>query len=174
MATGTVILPIAAAVMPDGSASNLGPALQRVKSSASAPAPYFYQLGFDASALEQCMWVFRMPGDFASGPILEVQFKMASATTGDVVIEGRLAAVSDGDTVDVDAKTFATANTSAATTVPGVVGYMTEISLALTNDNGIVGGDFTVVYLARDAVNAADTATGDLEIIGAGLTYTTT
>lgn len=168
-----MILPIPAAVMPDGSASNLGPAMQRVKSSASAPAPYFYQLGFDATAVEQCMWSFRLPTDMASGPILEVQFKMASATTGDVVIEGRLAAVSDGDTQDMDAKTFATANTSAATTVPGTVGYMTEISLALTNDNGMVGGDFVIVYLARDAVNAADTATGDLEIIGAALTYTT-
>jgi hypothetical protein len=147
--------------------------LQRVKSSASAPSPYFYQLGFDAAAVEQCMWAFRMPGDYASGPILEVQFKMASATTGDVVVEGRLAAVSDGDTTDVDAKTFATANTSAATSVPGVAGYLNEISLALTNDNGLVGGDFSVVYLARDAVNAADTATGDMEIIGCALTYTT-
>ena len=173
MATGTVILPIPAAVMPDGSASNLAPALQRVKSSASAPAPYFYQLLFDASALEQCMWAFRMPGDYASAPILEVQFKMASATAGDVVIEARLAAVSDGDTIDVDGKTFAVANTSAATPVPGTVGYMTEISLALANDNGIAGGDFAVIYLARDAANAADDAVGDMEVIGCGLTYTT-
>jgi hypothetical protein len=99
---------------------------------------------------------------------------MASATTGDVVIEARLAAVSDGDTQDVDAKTFALANTSAATTVPGVVGYMTEISLALANDNGVAGGDFVVVYLERDATSGSDTAAGDMEVIGCAFTYTTT
>lgn len=173
MAIGTVILPIGAAVLPDGSASNAAPALQRVKSSASAPAPYFLQAAFDATTEEQIMWAFRIPADYASDPIIEVQFKMVSATTGDVVIEARLAAVSDGDTTDVDAKTFATANTSAAITVPGVVGYMTEISLALTNDNGVAGGDFVVAYLARDAANGSDTATGDMEVIGVAFTYTT-
>lgn len=173
MATGTVILPIGAAILPDGSASNAAPALQRVKSSASAPSPYFLQALFDATTREQLMWAFRMPADFASGPILEVQFKMVSATTDDVVMEARLAAVSDGDTTDVDAKTFGTANTSAATTVPGTLGYMTEISLALANDNGVAGGDFVIVYLARDAANGSDTAAGDMEVIGVALTYTT-
>lgn len=174
MASGTIILPIGAAVLPDGSASNAAPAIQRVKSSASAPAPYFLQAAFDATTEEQLMWAFRIPGDFASTPIIEVQFKMASATTGDVVVEARLAAVSDGDTTDVDTKAFATANTSAATTVPDTVGWMTEISLAFTNDNGVAGGDYVIVYLARDAANAADTAAGDMEVIGVAFTYTTT
>ena len=52
------------------------------------------------------MWSFRMPADYASAPVLKVQYKMASATTGNVIIEGRLAAVSDGDATDVDAKAF--------------------------------------------------------------------
>jgi hypothetical protein len=44
MATGSILLPIGAVVLPDGSTSNLGPAMQRVKSSATAPAPIFCSL----------------------------------------------------------------------------------------------------------------------------------
>lgn len=173
MATGSVVLPIGGAILPDGSASNAAPALQRVKSSASAPSPYFLQLAFDASTEEQACWSLRMPADYASAPILKVQYKMASATSGNVIIEGRLAAVTDGDSQDVDAKAFGTANTSSATAVPGTAGHLDEISLTLTNADSVAAGDFVVVYLNRDAANGSDTATGDMEIIAASLQYTT-
>ena len=174
MATGSILLPIAAAVQPDGSASNAAPAIQRVKSSASAPSPYFFQAAFDASTEEQCMWSFRMPADYASDPVLKVQYKMAAATSGNVIIEGRIAAVSDGDSQDVDAKAFGTANTSSATAVPGTAGHIDEISLTMTNADSVAAGDFVILYLNRDAANGSDTATGDMEVVGVALTYTTT
>lgn len=174
MATGTIQLPIGGAILPDGSASNAAPALQRSKSSAAAPTPYIWQLAFDATTEEQCMWSFRMPADYASGPILKVQYKMASATSGNVIIEGRIAAVSDGDAQDVDAKGFGTANTSSATAVPGTAGYLDEISLTLTNADSLAAGDFTIIYLNRDAANGSDTATGDMEVVAVSLEYTTT
>lgn len=173
MATGAVSLNVGAAVLFDGTASNLTPAIQRVKSSAGAPAPYFLQLAFDAAALEQVSWSFRMPPDYASAPVLKVQFKMASATTGDVIVIGRIAAVSDGDATDVDAKAFAAANTSAATSVPGTAGFTKELSLTMTNADSVAAGDFVVVYLARDGASGSDTAAGDMEVIGVALTYTT-
>src|SRR5688500_16816225 len=165
MATGTIQLPIGGAILPDGSASNAAPGLVRVKSSASAPSPYFWQLNFDASTEEQCYWSFRMPADYASAPVLKVQYKMASATSGNVIIEGRVAAVTDGDATDVVAKAFGTANTSSATAVPGTAGHLDEISLTLTNADSVAAGDFVVVYLNRDAANGSDTATGDMEVI---------
>lgn len=173
MATASIPLLIGAATPPDGTANNAAPAIQRAKSSASAPTPYFLQAACDASTKEQLMWACRMPSNYASAPVLKVQYKMASATSGNVVIEGRLAAVSDGDTTDVDAKAFGSANTSAATAVPGTAGYLDEISLALTNADSLAAGDYVVVYLARDAAHASDTATGDMEIIGVSLDYTT-
>lgn len=174
MATGSISLSVGAAVLPDGTASNAAPAIQRVKSSAAAPSPYFLQALFDAGTKEQCMWSFRMPPDYASAPVLKVQYKMVSATSGNVVIEGRIAAVSDGDATDVDAKAFGTANTSAATAVPATAGHLDEISLTMTNADSVAAGDFVIVYLARDAANASDTATGDMEVVAAALTYTTT
>ena len=173
MATGTVLLPIPGAVLTDNSASNAAPALQRVKSSAAAPSLHFLQLAFDAATDEMCYWAFRMPDDYASAPVLKVQYKMASATSGNVVIEGRIAAVSDGDAQDVDAKALGTTNASSATAVPGTAGHIDEISLSLANADSLAAGDFTVVYLGRDANNGSDTATGDMEVIAVSLEYTT-
>jgi hypothetical protein len=173
VATGSILLTPQSAILPDGSASNLAPGLSRVKSSAGAPSPYFYQLLFDAAATEQCMWAFRMPADYSSAPVLKVQYKMASATTAEVVIEGRVAAVTDGDAQDVDANGFGTANASAATTVPGTAGHLDEISLTLTNNDSLAAGDFTIVYLARLGADAGDDAAGDMEVIAVTLEYTT-
>ena len=118
------------------------------------------------------MWSLRMPVDYASAPVLKVLYKMASAVANGVVIEGRLAAVSDPDATDVDAKAFAAANTSGTSTVPGTAGHMNEISLTLTNADSVAAGDFVVVYLARDVAAGGDTATGDMEVIAVSLEYT--
>lgn len=172
MATGSILLVPGAAILPDGSATNAAPAIQRVKSSASAPAPYFVQLAFDASTEEWCCFSFRMPADYSSSPVLKVQYKMASATSGDVIWGGQIAAVTDGDATDVDAKAFATANT-ATVTVPGTAGHIDEASITMTNADSVAAGDFVVVRVYRDADAGGDTATGDAEFVGAALTYTT-
>lgn len=172
MATGSVLLSPGAAVLPDGTASNAAPAMQRVKSSAGAPTPYFLQLAFDATTEEQVCWSFRMPADYSSAPVVKVQYKMVSATTGGVVFEARIAAVTDGDAQDVDAKGFAAANTGTAT-VPGTAGHLDEVSITMTNADSLAAGDFVVLYLNRDPADVSDTATGDAEVIAVALTYTT-
>lgn len=119
------------------------------------------------------MWSFRMPADYASSPVVRVQYKMTSATTGGVAFESRLAAVTDGDSQDVDAKAFGSANVGTAT-VPGTAGHLDEVAITMTNADSIAAGDFTVVYLNRDPAHASDTATGDCEVVAVALTYTTT
>lgn len=173
MATGTVVLAIGAAMLADGSASNAAPALQRVKSSATAPGPYFLQFAFDASTKEQVTWSFRMPANYASAPVLKVQYKMASATSNAVVFDARIGAVSDGDSTDVDAKAFGSANTTTVT-VPGTAGFIDEASITMTNADSLAAGDLVLLYLSRDAANGSDTATGDCEVIAVSLEYTTT
>lgn len=172
MATGSILLTPGAAILPDGTADNAAPAVQRVKSSASAPKPYFLQLAFDASTVEQAMWAFRMPADYASSPVVKVQYKMASATSGDVIFDCRLAAVTDGDSTDVDAKAFANANT-ATVTVPGTAGHLDEASVTMTNADSVAAGDYVIVYVSRDADAGGDNATGDCEVVAVALTYTT-
>lgn len=172
MATGSILCSIASAILPDGSATNLAPAIQRVKSSGTAPAPYFLQAAFDAAALEWCCWSLRMPATYASAPVAKLQYKMASATSGNVILVASLAAVSDGDSTDVDAKVFATVNTSSATAVPGTAGYLDEVSLSLANADSVAAGDFVVLRVGRDGASGSDTATGDLELIAVTLEFT--
>lgn len=174
MATGQIMLTPGSAVFPDASASNAAPAIQRVKSSAAAPSPHFLQLCFDATTDEMCYWQFRVPPDYASAPVLKVQYKMASATTGSVRFEGRLAAVTPADAQDVDAKALGTTN-SAGSAVPGTAGYLAEASITLTNADGLAAGDFAVAMLRRDAdgTTGTDDAAGDCEVTSAAITYTT-
>jgi hypothetical protein len=173
VATGTVLLPIGAARVPDGSASNLAPAIVAVKSSASAPAPYFLQAAFDAAQTEQIMWPLRVPTNYASGPALKVQWK-AAATSGDVRWEGRLAAYTPGtDSTSLDAKAFAAANNTTTTAGATTAQRVVETSITLTNADSLTAGDFAVIYLARLGGDGADTMTGDALVVGVALDYTT-
>lgn len=174
MTTASISLTPGAALFPDGSTSNAAPALQRVKSSAAAPTPYFLQLCFDASAQEQCMWQLTMPDNYASGPTLTVHAKMTSATTGNVVMEGRLVAWTPADSTDIDAKAFAAANTSSSTAVPGTAGYPFSIGITLTNADSVAANDSIIIYLSRMPADAGDTAAGDIEVTDVILSYTTT
>ncbi len=166
----SIILPPGAAIFPDGSASNLAPQLLRVKSSAGAPSPYFYQINFDAAQTEQAVWQINAPGGYTGSPELRVQYKMASATSGDVRLDARVAAVTSGDTTDVDAKAFGTANLL-TNTVPGTAGYVKTATIPLTNADSLTGADFALVYLARLGADGADTATGDMEVVSVQLSY---
>jgi hypothetical protein len=172
MATGTVVCTPGAAILPDGTTSNLAPAMQRVKSSATAPGIYFLQLCFDASSEEWCTWQFRMPADYASAPVAKIAWKATSATSGGVVWDVRVSATTPGDTQDVDAQDFDSANTATGT-APATAGYLVETSVTLTNADSVAAGDFVVIRVARAAANGSDTATGDAELVAVGLTYTT-
>lgn len=172
MATGSIILTPGAAVLPDGTTSNLAPALQRVKSSATAPGIYAFQLAFDAAADEWVTWQFRIPDDYASGPTLKIQWKATSATSGVVVWDARVSATSPGDSQDVDAQDFDSANTANGT-APSTAGYLVETSITLTNADSLAAGDFVVIRLCRVGSSGSDTATGDAEMMVASLTYTT-
>nr|WP_221374397.1 hypothetical protein [Actinoplanes polyasparticus] len=143
-----------------------------MKSSATAPGIYALQLLFDAAADEWCTWQFRMPADYASAPIAVVSWKAASATSGGVVWDVRLAAVTSGDATDVDAKGFGSANTATGT-APATAGYLLDTSVTLTNADSVEAGDFVVVRLCRVGSDGSDSATGDAEVVSLALTYTT-
>lgn len=175
MATGTLQFTPGAAVFPDGTASNAAPQLIRVKSSAAAPGVYFLHLAFDTTTEEWCTWQFRMPSDYASGPVAKVQYKMASAVTGGVAFDVRLGTIDPGvSTSDADAKGFAAANVGTQTVPATTAGKVGEVSITLTNADSVLAGDWCVIRLARAVANASDTAAGDCEVVVLALEYTTT
>ena len=173
MATGYFGLDIGASGLPDNSTNNAPAAIVQAKSSAAAPTPFWYQALFDASTQEWIWFSFQMPGDYASAPVLNIIYKMASATSGNIILAAVIAAQTGGDSADVDAIAGDTVNTSSAIAVPGTAGHIDTETLALTNADSLAAGDFVVLGFSRDADNGSDTASGDMELIALTLSYTT-
>lgn len=125
---------------------------------------------FDASTDENIQWTFIAPQGLTGTLTAVLTYIMASATTGNVIMAVSVEAVTDGDTLDLDAAdSFDTANTSAATAVPGTAGHIDQLSITLTNADSIAAGDYVRVRVTRDADNASDTATGDLLLLAVEL-----
>jgi len=126
-------------------------------------------LAFDASTDETCYWTGIAPQGLSGAITVVVTYIMASATSGDVVLDARLEAITDADATDLDSATsFDSANLSATTAVPGTAGYMEQISITMTNDDSLAAGDYFRLSLMRD-VDPNDDATGDLLVLGVEL-----
>ncbi len=164
MATASIILPVQSAKI-GGAFITAGAGID----GGSGP----WKLLFDASVTESGLWQFKMPGDYASNPVLKLQYAMASATVGKVDLEVDCMAVADGE--DIDSASFDSINEiSGGTTVPGTAGFLDTISIPLTNNDSVAANELFFVRAHRDHDDADDTATGDLELVSATLEYTTT
>lgn len=162
MATGTIILPI-----PPSALDGTNPPPMRFED-------HRWEMVLDDTTVQPFFWTWRMPENYASAPVLKVQFKATAAVTGDFGIDVAIFAVSSGDSEDVDVPTFATDNVSAGVTVPDTTaGKLGEVSLALSNDDGLAAGDLISLRLNRNTSVASD-ATGDIEVVAVSLEYTTT
>lgn len=166
MATATVILPIQSA--------KIGGAFITAGAQIDGGSG-LWKLLFDASQTESALWQFRMPQNYASSPVLKIQYAMASATADKIDMEADMMAVSDGDSQDIDSASFDAINeVSGGTTVPATAGHIDEISIPLTNNDSLAAGDLVALRLHRDHDDGDDTATGDAEILAVSLEYTTT
>jgi len=122
-------------------------------------------LAFDAGTDETAYWTGLAPQGLSGTITVIVHYIMASATTGAVVFQGALEAITPGDAVDLDAgASFDTAN-SGSGSVPGTAGYEQAISITMTNADSIAAGDYFRLALNRDANNASDTASGDCYLL---------
>jgi hypothetical protein len=149
--------------------------------SAEGPATNFAPLNlinqrpvlmFDAATDETAYWTGVAPQGLTGAITLVITYMMASATSGTVGLQAQLEAVTDGDATDLDAGTsFDTVNNSASTTVPGTAGHIDQISITLTNADGLAAADYFRLSINRDADGSAitDSATGDLYLLAAEL-----
>ena len=85
MATGTIIIPVEAVVLHDGTSGDEAPSLElHTSTDASDPHARHWYLAFDDTTDEHVSFSFRMPADYASGGTFKLQFYMASATANEV------------------------------------------------------------------------------------------
>jgi len=175
--TATILLMPAAAVLPDGATNEAAPAIVRNQSSfaagANAPKVHFLSLDFDPTTDEYCFFGFRMPSDYASAPVLKVQW-MANAVANSVIWVCKVGAVSPAD-ADTPIEHVQGADNSATTAVNTTeANRLTETSITLTNADSLAPGDLVLLTVFRDATAAGDTCTVDAKLVAASLEYTTT
>jgi hypothetical protein len=107
-----------------------------------------------------------MPQNYAAGNIVvRVRSSATSAITGTIGWDATFERI-DAGTLDVDADSFATAQTITAATVPGTAGVTSETTVTCTagstGTDSIAAGDLFRLRIRRDVAN--DTATGDAEL----------
>jgi len=119
-------------------------------------------LAFDAASDEAAFWAVRAVSYGAGNVTVHVDWYADTATTGDVVWEVQLAAVTpDTDTQDVETKALATLNTVTDTHLGTVGQRLHRAIVTVSNLDSLAANDDVWVRIARDANNAADTMTGD-------------
>lgn len=122
---------------------------------------------FDADADEEIYYTFTMPENYNTAMDLKVDllYSMASTNTGNVVFVAKMMAYTSGDALDIDSNDY-DANNTHTDAVPATTGRAHIDTITLTNKDSVTGGDLVQFLIYRDANDAADTATGDLELRG--------
>jgi hypothetical protein len=173
MATGYLTLLPQAALLPDGSASNLAAGLARVQGTETSPKKHYLVLDFDgAGAVELAWWTFVMPGHYASGGTLSLYWTLAGTSLA-VKWQARVGAITPDDT-DTPAEHAQAAAATVTTNVnTSESGRLTKSDITLTMDSA-AANDLMFLTVLRDSADAADTSTVDARLIAAVFSYTIT
>ena len=119
-------------------------------------------LDFDSATNESAIFLGIMPesASLGSGLKIRIIWTATTATTGNTVWLSALERM----TTDIDVDSFDTA-ASVTTTTSATSGVPNYSEITLTTIDGVTAGDGFRIKITRDATNAADTMTGDAELI---------
>lgn len=132
-------------------------------------------LKFDADTDQRATWTLRLPDNYSSGPILNIQWGADTATSGNVDWEVEVMKLDPNtDTADAETDSYdATPNVGTDTHLGTTAGRLHEIAVSLTNFDSAGAGDYIAIRLYRDADDATnDTMLGDAFLHAASLEYT--
>lgn len=132
-------------------------------------------LRYDATTAESAFWKVD-PFTYASGnPTLDLIWYAENATSGDVVWDAQIAAITPNtDSQDVTTKALTTANTVTDSHL-GTTGKRVHLAtITITNLDSVAAGDIVWVKITRDTGDAADTMANDAWLLQARLTYSDT
>lgn len=121
-------------------------------------------LDFDASTNEDAVFSDLLRGYAGGGLTVDIWFSMSSAVANDVDWDVAIERIGD-EVLDIDADSFAAANSIDNTTVPATSGELTKATVTFTNGadmDSLANGEPYRLKITRDAVS--DTAAGDAEL----------
>jgi hypothetical protein len=131
-------------------------------------------LAYDAATDEAAFWKLQA-NEYASGNLtLDIFWYADSASTGDVVWEAQIAAITPNtDSQDIETDSLATANSVTDSHIGTTGQRLHQATITISNLDSLAAGDVVFIRIARDANNGSDTMTGDCVLVLATLSYTT-
>lgn len=171
MATGSLVLPIAAATPPDGSSGNAAPALQVFQGTETNPKKHGLRAAFDAATDEHLWWTFTVPDNYASGGTVRLLWA-ANATSGNVVWGARVGAITPADS-DTYVEHDQASATTATTAVNGTEARRVVETTISPSVDSMAADDLAFLLVYRDADNGSDTCSVDAELLSVIFEYTT-
>lgn len=132
-------------------------------------------LAYDAAATETAYFKWVAIAYGSGNVTAKVGWYADTASSGDVRWEVALAAITpDTDTQDVETKAFATAHAFTDSHLGTTGQRVHEASQAISNLDSIAAGDMCVLRVSRLGADAADTMTGDAQLLYVKLEYSDT
>lgn len=129
-------------------------------------------LDFDAGTDESAVFRGVLPTGYGGGGVnVKLIWAATSATAGNVIWNAAFERINAG-ALDIDADSFATANTATAA-ADSVSGETTETTIAFSNGaqmDSLAAGEMFRLKVLRDADNGSDTMTGDAELLAVVVT----
>jgi hypothetical protein len=173
VATGYIILPAAAAVLPDGSTTNLAARMQRVKGTGSAPVPHWLELAYPDASTTGAVWTAELPPDSNATPAPAIKLFWKGNTTSAQAVRWsvQVAAWSASATTALPAHNYSTANLATASTGTTTARQLNTTSITLTNADSIAAGQIFSLLIQRLGADGADTMTVDAELMFVELSY---
>lgn len=176
MATASLVLPMSAATLPDGSSGNAAPQVERIQGTEANPKKHIIALRFDPTTEEFAYWAFMLPHEAAAAATYTLRLLWASVTaitSTNVVWGAGVAAVTAADADTAIEHVRATQQTVTSANNTTEAGRLIAASIAFTNaqaDN-TSPDDFLVVCISRVAANGSDTLAEDARLYAANLTF---
>jgi hypothetical protein len=131
------------------------------------------QLQFDAAADEAAYWTFVATGYTGGDLTLKIIWYGDSATSGNVVWEAAMAAITPSvDTTNVTTAALAAA-TTATTAVSGSTKALVVTTITITGASldSLAGGDYVLFRIRRLGSSGSDTMAGDADMTLAVVTW---
>jgi hypothetical protein len=158
MSLGTVQLPVSAVKLPTTATPYIDSSSVNTK------------LVFDNATAQCAVWEFTMPMDFSDSLTLSTWYTMSSGNTLVVRTQASLMKLAANTTTLATAEPYGTV-VNCDDTVNSTAGAAKFMNCALTNNVGLGAGDAAKLKFCRAGNDAADTATGLMEVIRARLAY---
>lgn len=132
-------------------------------------------IAFDGTASERVHFHVVLPNYGSGNLYLDLYWYADTATTGSIVFQTSIAAISpDSDTVDIETKSLATAQTGSDTHLGTTGQRLHTFQISITNLDSIAANDYVNIMLCRLPADAGDTMAGDCIVTSLTLSYSDT